>query len=83
MYFSLRNSDNHFTLEGQGSLRIDGVQGKDEGEYTCRAINAEDSVDEAVMLTVQGEFLIQSVIVSVILINCQSDSALRGIFSTM
>lgn len=82
MYF-VRNSDHHFTLEGQGSLRIDGVQGKDEGEYTCRAINAEDSVDEAVILTVQGELLIQSVIVSVILIICQSGSALRGIFSTV
>lgn len=49
-----RHSENHLTLEGQGSLRVDGVQGQDAGAYTCRAINLEDSVDVDVTLTVQG-----------------------------
>lgn len=49
----LTNADNHLTLEGQGSLRIDGVQEQDAGSYTCRAINHEDSIDSDAMLTVQ------------------------------
>ena len=40
---------------GAGSLRIGGVQSGDSGLYSCRATNAEDSVDSEAVLTVLGE----------------------------
>lgn len=48
-------SDSRLSLEGQGSLRIDGVQEQDGGSYTCRASNLEDSLDTEATLKVQGE----------------------------
>lgn len=43
------------SIEGQGSLRIDELQEQDAGLYTCRAMNAEDSIDADVVLRVLSE----------------------------
>ncbi len=49
-----RHLDSRFSLVGQGSLQIDALQQEDRGTYTCRATNAEDSVDAEATLTVHG-----------------------------
>ena len=49
------NAESRLSLEGQSSLRIDGLQEEDAGSYTCRAVNQEDSVDADALITVQGQ----------------------------
>ncbi len=44
-----------FSLVGQGTLVIDGVQASDGGVYTCRCINSEESVDASASLEVRSE----------------------------
>jgi len=46
--------ESRYSVAGVGSLKIDGVREEDGGLYTCRSINAEDSLDTDVTLIVQG-----------------------------
>ena len=43
-------------LLGSGTLHIREVRTEDAGTYTCRAYNAEDSVDADATLSVLGKF---------------------------
>lgn len=45
--------DSRFRIIGTGSLQIDSAKETDSGEYQCRAINSEDSLDATASLQVQ------------------------------
>ena len=49
-----RSEDGRLSLVGGSSLRVSPVNGYDSALYTCRAFNAEDSVDADATLTVHG-----------------------------
>ena len=51
----LSEEGGRFTRHGQGTLKVNNVQEEDEGSYTCRATNQEDSVDTEATITVQGK----------------------------
>lgn len=49
----LSDLDSRFRIIGTGSLNIEGAKESDSGEYQCRAINSEDSLDATASLQVQ------------------------------
>lgn len=51
--FTFRNS--RFTIMGSGSLAIENVQANDNGQYTCRAMNSEDSADTSALVAVHSK----------------------------
>lgn len=53
--FALPRSDldSRFRIIGTGSLHIESAKEADSGEYQCRAINSEDSLDATASLQVQ------------------------------
>ena len=49
-----RSESSHYNIVGQGSLQISDITADDQGSYTCRATNQEDSKDVDAALSVQG-----------------------------